>query len=296
MLLPNDAVEVFQGSLIQHGPYNDRIYLMRLADHASVDFPQQLISLAKTKGYTKIFAKVPKDASVDFVQAGFVKEAEIPGFFSGRTSALFMGYYLNNARKQEDDVARLENILHIAEDKQKTAVPAPDARFGLRQCLGDDVPEMAVIYGQTFASYPFPIHEPAYLLETMDTHVAYFGAEIEGALAALASAEMDRESANVEMTDFATLPAQAGNNLSLHLLDRMEKAMQEQSISTAYTIARAASPAMNITFARAGYSFAGRLKNNTNISGSIESMNVWYKPLVQPSETTNNQSVSALNG
>ena len=287
-MLLKDTVEEFQGSTIQHGPYNDRIYLMRLADQASADFSQQLISLAKTKGYSKIFAKVPKDASADFMQVGFEKEAEIPGFFTGRTSALFLGYYLNNARRQEDDVARLENILHIAEDKQETVMSAPDARFQLRQCLRDDVSEMAAIYVQTFASYPFPIHEAEYLLETMQTHVTYFGAEKEGELAALASAEMDREAANVEMTDFATLPIWAGNNLSLHLLDQMEKAMQEQSISTAYTIARAASPAMNITFARAGYSFAGRLKNNTNISGSIESMNVWYKPLVQPSETTNN--------
>jgi len=288
-MLSKDTVAEYHGSLIQHGPYNDRIYLMRLADHASADFPQQLIGLAETKGYSKIFAKVPKDASAAFMQAGFMIEAEIPGFFSDRTGALFMGYYLKDARKQEDDVARLENILHIAQDRRKTAVPPPDARFRLRQCLRDDVPAMAAIYQQTFASYPFPVHDADYLLETMQTHVTYFGAEIDGGLAALASAEMDREAANVEMTDFATLPEQAGNNLSLHLLHRMEKVMQEQDIRTAYTIARAASPAMNITFARAGYSVAGRLKNNTNISGRIESMNVWYKPLAQPSETTNNQ-------
>jgi len=36
---------------------------------------------------------------------------------------------------------------------------------------------------------------------------------------------------------------------------------------------------MNITFARNNYSFAGTLINNTNISGQIESMNVWYKAL-----------------
>lgn len=122
----------------------------------------------------------------------------------------------------------------------------------------------------------------------MQTHIIYFGAEIDGKLIALASAEMDREAAHVEMTDFATLPEQAGHNLSLHLLQQMEQAMQEEKMHTAYTIARAASPAMNITFARAGYTFAGRLKNNTNISGNIESMNVWYKAPVDLSETTHN--------
>jgi hypothetical protein len=36
---------------------------------------------------------------------------------------------------------------------------------------------------------------------------------------------------------------------------------------------------MNITFARAGYRYAGTLVNNTQICGQLESMNVWYKPL-----------------
>jgi hypothetical protein len=36
---------------------------------------------------------------------------------------------------------------------------------------------------------------------------------------------------------------------------------------------------MNSTFASAGYLFGGMLPNNTNISGSMESMNIWYKKL-----------------
>ena len=37
---------------------------------------------------------------------------------------------------------------------------------------------------------------------------------------------------------------------------------------------------MNITFAKLGYDFGGTLTRNTQISGDLESMNVWYKPLV----------------
>ncbi|MDD4047577.1 MAG: putative beta-lysine N-acetyltransferase, partial [Clostridia bacterium] len=36
---------------------------------------------------------------------------------------------------------------------------------------------------------------------------------------------------------------------------------------------------MNISFAKHRYQYCGTLINNTNISGSIESMNVWYKAL-----------------
>ena len=55
--------------------------------------------------------------------------------------------------------------------------------------------------------------------------------------------------------------------------------MARRGMRTAYTIARAVSPGMNITFARLGYQFSGTLINNTQISGAIESMNIWHKPL-----------------
>jgi predicted hydrocarbon binding protein len=59
----------------------------------------------------------------------------------------------------------------------------------------------------------------------------------------------------------------------------MENQMRLSKMLTAYTIARSVSHGINITFARAGYTYGGRLINNTNISGKIESMNVWYKSL-----------------
>jgi len=55
--------------------------------------------------------------------------------------------------------------------------------------------------------------------------------------------------------------------------------MRSAGIITAYTIARAYSFGMNITFAERDYDFDGTLTNNTNISGRLESMNVWHKRL-----------------
>ena len=100
-----------------------------------------------------------------------------------------------------------------------------------------------------------------------------------GRIVSLSSAEMDREGRNVEMTDFATLPTHRGAGHAVHLLDRMEDDMPNRDIPTAYTIARSMSPGMNITFAKLDYIYSGTLINNTDISGNIESMNVWYKHL-----------------
>jgi hypothetical protein len=55
--------------------------------------------------------------------------------------------------------------------------------------------------------------------------------------------------------------------------------MRARNMKTPYTIARSASPGMNVTFVKSGYRYGGRVINNTNISGRIESMNVWYKHL-----------------
>ncbi len=277
-----DKVEELQGCLIQHGPCNDRVYLMRLNPGApAADVAALLLALAGRHGCGKIFAKVPEEAAACFLQAGFEEEARVPGFFAGRTAALFLCRYLREERRREADAAAMEDILRLAEAKRGGAMPALAPRFTLRRCEEADAAAMAAIYRQVFPTYPFPIHEADYLIETMRSHVAYFGVEAEGRLAALGSAEIDQEAASTEITDFATLPEWTGSSLALHLLRRMEAHLRQEGIMTACTIARAMSPGMNITFAKAGYQFAGRLKNNTNISGSIESMNVWHKPLTQ---------------
>ncbi len=129
--------------------------------------------------------------------------------------------------------------------------------------------------------YPFPIHDEDYIRETMASNVHYYGVLDGDRIVALASSEFDFDAQNVEMTDFATLPEYLGNGLAVHLLKRMEDGLKDGEIKTAYTIARAFSAGMNITFARMGYQFGGTLLNNTNISGNIESMNIWYKFLNQ---------------
>jgi putative beta-lysine N-acetyltransferase len=87
------------------------------------------------------------------------------------------------------------------------------------------------------------------------------------------------------MTDFATLPEQRGRGLANRLLAELEQVAAAEGIRTAYTIARAYSFGMNITFAKNGYQYAGTLTRNTQISGELESMNVWFKPLTEATDS-----------
>ena len=274
-----DKTELFRGALIQHGPFNKRIYLMSIRDANPDDLIEGMLEKCKIEGYTKIFAKVPLEYKREFTSRGFTVEAEVPGFYNGYQAAVFLGYYLSRQR-MEEDVDELNRVLSIAEsrhgdDKVKTLASG----FHMKRCAPDDVVQMANVYQVVFPSYPFPIHDSEYLLETMKTHIHYFCVCKNDQIVSISSAEMDPVGQNVEMTDFATLPGFRGHSFGQHLLKRMEEHVQDRGIQLAYTIARACSPGMNITFSKRDYLYAGRLVNNTQISGRIESMNVWYKSL-----------------
>lgn len=279
--MQNDITTTLAGATIQHGKKSNRIYLMKPGSADLQQLLPDMEELAAEHGYTKIVAKVPEHTQETFLQGGYTEEAFIPGFYRGEGKALFLCKYLNDKRRKVLDIEAIEDVLKLAAAAaQKTTRLRPlPGELTLRMCTQQDTEIMSSIYQEVFPSYPFPIDDPAYLKETMQSHIDYFGAATGDRLIALASSEMDLDNLNVEMTDFATLPQARGKGLAGHLLGMMETAMKERGMATAYTIARAVSAGMNLTFAKAGYTFSGTLWNNTGISGGIESMNVWYKPL-----------------
>ena len=275
-----DTIEKIDNSLIQHGPMNQRVYLMKLNGQDLPDVMFKIDVLAQRQGYTKIFAKVPLQAKQLFTESGYEEEARVAGFYDGEVDAVFLAKYLASQRRSDTEQQVVDEILELARHKGNAqSQPLLQNGLTIRPAGADDAEAMVRIFKQVFESYPFPIHDPAYLRETMQTHVQYFCVFEGNSMIAVSSAEMDESANNVEMTDFATLPDYRGRGLAQQLLTHMETHMSRRGLKTAYTIARALSAGMNITFARGGYQYGGTLVNNTNICGKIESMNVWYKSL-----------------
>lgn len=272
-----DIVEVIgHGSIIQHGKLNDRIYLMKLDEQDVDGIIDSLHTLASKNHYSKVFCKVPKHIAPLFLADGYVVEAYIPNFYKGSDDVFFVSKFLNPERLinlEKKQLRDLSKLLASLPRKKK----AHTSDYTTRRLLHSDIEQITAIYREVFKSYPFPIHDPEYIKETMNDQVIYFGAEQGGKLVALASSEMDLKGQNAEMTDFATLPNHAGNNLASLLLDAMEIEMKNRGIKTLYTIARLNSIPMNITFLRSNYQYSGTLIKNTNIAGEIESMNVLFK-------------------
>jgi len=276
-----DTIGTLGNSLIQHGPLNDRIYLMKLSPEDFPDIITRLDELAIQNKYTKIFAKIPAFARDSFLSGGYIVEASIPKFYNGIYPAYFLGKYFSEARRQARNRERVNHVLDIAQSKsvKKARISLPDKHYKCRKCQASDISVMTELYKKVFATYPFPVFDPGYISETMHYNVTYFGVWNNRRLVALSSAETDRQADNVEMTDFATLPDHRKKGLSSFLLQTMENYLENLGIKTAYTIARSLSYGMNITFAGMGYTYSGTLINNTNIAGNLEDMNIWYKYL-----------------
>jgi len=273
-----DTIESLHQSKIQHGSENDRIYLMHLDPGDIPEILDELDKMAKKNHYGKIFAKVPEPVAEAFQKHDFRIEARIPKFFNGRVAALFLGKYFKAERQLEPKADLAEQVLAAAKSKaDSTLIDAVPYKF--RLATPQDADAIATVYREVFKTYPFPIHDPQYIAHTMTENVLYFTLWENEALVAVASCEMSKQEKNVEMTDFATRPKYRGQGTAVYLLERMEQVMSQHGLKTAYTIARAYSFGMNITFAKLGYTYGGTLTQNTNIAGSLESMNVWYKPL-----------------
>ena len=276
--MDHDRIEQQHGAIFHHGKVNDRIYLMKWDGNDPEQLMNTMNRLVTGNGYTKIFIKVSEIARKFFTEQGFEEEARIPAYY-GPEACVFMGKFPDTSRKivRPDIRETMDRNLALALGKKpETAPPLADG-YLLRELDLEDSTQLAGLYKLVFRTYPFPVHDPSYLEKTMEEHIAYFGIFSGDKLIAASSAEMDEKTASVELTDFATNPEYRGNSFASILLARMQEAMTARGITTHYTIARALSAGMNITFAKAGYRYAGTLVNNTNISGTIESMNVWYR-------------------
>lgn len=276
-----DRITHIGKSTIQHGKVSNRIYLMKLESGEAAELLPQLDDLAREKGYTKIFAKIPATLWPFFLVNGYVIEATIPDFFDDGSDCLLVARFFDEKRQKvpAKELEMMNELLTKARSNGK-AKGSEQSTLTAKRLHEKHVGAITAIFRQVFETYPFPVYDPDYVLQTMQEGEAqYFGILEDNKLIGVSTAEIDAQNACAEMTDFAVLTEHRGKRLAQRLLAHMEKAMKASGITTCYTIARLNQPGMNKTFLNLGYKYTGTLINNTNIGGSIESMNILYKQL-----------------
>jgi putative beta-lysine N-acetyltransferase len=275
-----DVIEKISHSLVQHGPVNRRIYVMKLAERDAPSILPSLEQLARDKGYEKISVKTPARHKNMFARAGYEQEARIPQYFKDREDAVFMAKYFSATRNRVMNRQHISEVLALAHGSDPgRSSRRPHRFFRVEKCQPEDALEMSTVFKDVFTTYPFPIFDPQYLVDSIHRHVTYFCIRKNRRIVALAAADIDPVNQAAEMTDFATLSEYRRHGMAGCLLNAMDADMRQQGMQTAFSIARSLSAGMNITFAKNGYRYGGTLGNNTHIAGRIESMNIWYKHL-----------------
>lgn len=273
-----DKIDQIEEMTIHHGKLSNRVFILSIKVGHEGKIINFVENLAKEKGYSKIIAKVPEVSKKIFLLSGYEKEAYIKNLFNGSEDGYFLVKYLDDDRRIAENREEIEKVLVEARKKSGNG---SETRVGreVKVMDKDDVGDMVSFYKSIFETYPFPIFDEEYLIKSMFSNVKYFGIEEKGKIIALSSIEIDEDKSYAELTDFAVDIKYRNRGLAQDLLLEMENALREIGIKMSFTIARAVSYGMNITFSKNGYEFGGTLYNNTNISGKIESMNIWYKSL-----------------
>ena len=276
-----DTLEKINGAELHHGKTHNRLYLMQSEQNNWDSLIPKMKNLAQEKSYDKILGLIPEDAIEVFKSNGYQVEAKIPRLYNGEITGYFLADYLNvkRAHCNKQELKTIQSVKTIAKAANK---PEEDSYFALSQNLEvrrlnhNDLSAMIQLHEKAFKSYPFPIHKAEYLLELAERNHEFYGLFDQGELIVSAIIKLHKKESNVEIIDFATHPNSNGLNLSYYLVQEIKKNFDDMDYKTIYSLVRATSYGLNITFSKHGFMLGGTLFNNTLIRDTMESMNVWY--------------------
>ncbi|WP_232699226.1 putative beta-lysine N-acetyltransferase [Brevibacillus daliensis] len=259
--------------------HNHRLKVLEYKTEEISSIADKLYKEGKAEGMSKLIVYARKEDLKNWEKEGFHQEGVIDGFFNG-VDAQMVCKFITTERGIPKDKKTADEILSISLQKQGQASPKElDEGYLLRFATTEDALELAQLYSIVFPAYPTPMDDPDYVKKTMQAHTTYIVIESQGKIVCSASAEVTPEYGSAELTDCATLPEWLGKGLLQHIFFALEKYMEESGIYYLYTITRAHSPGMNITAAKHGYRYRGRLINNCTIATGFEDMNIWVKSL-----------------
>ncbi|MGM9987946.1 MAG: putative beta-lysine N-acetyltransferase [Bacillaceae bacterium] len=261
--------------------FNERI---RVDDYRGNvdDLHHFLIQQVKKENFKKVIVKGKEEDIHAFIRNGYTLEAIIPKYYRGST-AYFFTMYTDIHRRESGHWIHEDEILHkIYETRKEKKELTLAEGLQMRLATMGDTNALATLYKQIFKIYPTPLDKEEYIVHTMEHDTLYVVIENEqGQIVSAASAEIDVENGNAELTNCATIPSYRQYGLMKILLAGLEDYLRERSIYCAYTIARALSYGMNAAFFDLNYTYRGRLTKNCYIYETIEDMNVWTKDLGQ---------------
>ncbi len=256
--------------------YSDRVRCDHPATTDGHALGQALLATARARGRGRVVVLARARLQAGLEAAGLTTEARMPGFYAGQHDCVVMGAALDPAR------AHLANPKEVARSSAIVARKATGVRPNLprtRRAARADAPRLARLIGDTFAEYPTPSDDPAYLAQAIAEGTP-FRCVVEGdQVVACASADLVPEARTAELTDCATRPSHRGRGLMQAVLADLMDDLRALGYPTAFTLARARVPGVNLAFKRLGFVHRGVMTRSCRIGDGLEDMNVWSRAL-----------------
>ncbi len=267
---------------IYSDPYNRRIRVDEF--DGEIDQVYRTVMDELPNWTEKLIIKSRIEHMMYFLNWGFVLEGCVRAYFNG-DDMVFMVKYLKGSRAETSHHASEQLIIDTVLNsiRESKTISYDEIRIADQS----KAKMLAQLYADVFKFYPTPLKDPDYLEKTIKEGTIYVYLEENGKVLSAASAEINHNFINVELTDCATCPEDQGKGYMAKLLSKLETILLEKGIFCLYTIARAQSFGINKVFYSLGYSYGGRLINNCYIFSGLEDMNVWYKVTGHPSITSN---------
>jgi putative beta-lysine N-acetyltransferase len=263
-----DTVEKINGATLQHGEIHNRVYLMQAEQNNWDSLIPKMKDLALEKDYDKILGRVPEEAKKVFQSSGYRVEAEIPGMYNGKNTGYFLADYLKKERGHcsEQELKTIASVKSIALAANSST---EDSHFNLpghlkvRQLNRNDLSAMVDLHKKAFKTYSLPINKAEYLLELAEQNHQFYGLFQQDELLVSVILKVHKKESNAEIVDFATHPDYKGQNLSYYLVQEIKKNVDRSEYKSIYSLVRATSYGLNITFSKHGFLLGGTLLNNT---------------------------------
>lgn len=256
---------------VYEDPYSKRL---RIDDYSgNFDGVLTLIDRSILPWVDKLIVKSRNRDVAAFEKTGYRQEARVKKYFSGEDMVFVTRYFAAARRVNTKEQEEEKLISRILGESLESISPRQSCSFA----TADDADELAALYRRTFKVYPTPVGDPDHVRKTLLEGTLYVFIREGGQLISAASAEINRQYGNAELTDCATADEARGRGLMRVLLTTLEQTLKVQGITCLYTIARSESYGMNKVFHQLGYTYGGRMTNNCMIYSGLEDMNVWYK-------------------
>lgn len=206
-------------------------------------------------------------------------EGMIKSFFNGENAhiyAIFLDPDRNHLQLSERE-KNVFQLIHRKKGKGPTHRFELPSGFHMRWAKKQDAEQMSILYKTVFKSYPTPMNEPEFIKQLIDEDVYFLVVEHNNYIVSACSAELLQNFRAAELSDCATFREHRSKQLLSYQVAHLIPRLKKIGVRTLFSYSRSKSAGMNLVNAKHGFHYGGRMVQNSNISGSMENMNIWYK-------------------